>query len=567
MQKKVFLVCLGLTFALASFARTSGVTQPQVVRSSAFEEPEQGASRLLLMKNGHTLFFHFTLRKGINVTVYNPQHEAQPVVNNRLSSWSNRRMVLADLKGIYEINGEAVVFLQQYVHRRPSLYRLVFDSNTGQLKEEKLIADLAPLRLTRGYRYTYGGMRISEFELRKDPVSDYYAVSMLTYEKGEERIRVLHFDPQHQVINKGDFAVPARDFKYLNMADMYVNGGNNVFLAAFAFNMELSFLQSSRFAIASLAKGTEGFKTAWLPDVRDKRLRDAALKFNTADKNVYLLSALYTPGTRLEPIMSRNMLERFALLMHVIDPEQLTVKQHYFVAHPQLNEYAKTHLKYKRNYQGVIQDFYLHPDGGTTLLLEEMDIFQETIKDGMLTDRRARDRFDTHNNYKTRLGEIGITRLDADGKEAESYAIAKGQENEGGMQLFMQHKRRQSRWNFRDNAFTSNLSGFYSYDYFRKDNKDYVIYNDYAGNTKNREEDYRSKYDVRVVSNSNTVFAVYDGKQIVKNYLFGQPDENASNRFCHLEMIARKEDSNSFATMMVEKSGHQKQAYIVWVNI
>ncbi|UCJ09898.1 hypothetical protein KTO58_12080 [Chitinophaga pendula] len=68
------------------------------------------------------------------------------------------------------------------------------------------------------------------------------------------------------------------------------------------------------------------------------------------------------------------------------------------------------------------------------------------------------------------------------------------------------------------------------------------------------------------VSRTNTICAIYDGKEITKTYLYGEPKGNES-RFTQMEMISKDESGKSFATMMIERSGGRKQAYIVWINV
>ncbi|WP_146151381.1 hypothetical protein [Chitinophaga niastensis] len=569
MFKKLLFVCLSVFLFQGAQSQAPAAESPTVVRSTPFDEPERGANRLLLMKNGNTLFFSFTPKKGIDVTVFDQQHQSKPVMKNRITSWKNKQMSKAQLEGLYEINGQAVVFLQQYVKKKPCLFRFIFDAANGKLIEEKLIADLPRIGMGQGYAIAFGGMKMPEFDLRKDPNSEYYAVAMLNSKAHEsgERIKVIHFNPQHQVINESFFDTPKGDYKYINLADMYVQGDKFVFLSTFAYNTRSSGGKDSRFVIGSLAKGDNQFKSVLLDYTEDFKLRDVALKYSNLNNSVYLLTTITAKTSPEEPIMSRSKTDKFSLLMNEINPENLTVKQHYFIDHPMLDKYAQKHLKYKKKYQGVIQDFNLNADGTINLLLEEMDIIAHTYTNTNTNGRGGITMGTSHTTYTTRLGEMGIVQLAANGKEINSYAIAKSQEASVILDIFDLNRRNQSSWNFRGKRSKTNLSGFYSYDFFNTNNKDYIIYNDYPENKESNTENYRRKKNVKTVSKTNTICAIVDGQQITKTYLFGDPGDKTESRFSQMEMITKNADGKSFSTMMIERKGRHKKAYIVWVSL
>lgn len=175
MLKNILLACFCSLLLPAALHAQS----PEVVRSKPFDEPEGGASRLLLLKNGNTLFFHFTRKKGIEVVAYGSNHQESPMERNRVKSWKQKKMNNASLKGLFELNGQAVVFLMQIVGRKPCLYRFIFDGTTGKLLKEELIADLPRIGMGAGYSVAFGGVSIPDFFVRKDPDSEYYAVAAL----------------------------------------------------------------------------------------------------------------------------------------------------------------------------------------------------------------------------------------------------------------------------------------------------------------------------------------------------------------------------------------------------
>lgn len=572
MLKRLLFTCFcSVVMFVALHAQTN---VPTIERSTAFEEPELGASRLLLMKNGNTLFFNFTPKKGIDVTVYNTKHRAKSVVNNTIQSWKQKAMKRASLRGLYEMNGQAVVFIQQVVKKKPCLYRFIFDANSGKLVSERVISDLPRLGMGAGYAVFFGGVAIPDFYVRKDPNSEYYAIAVFNSfaHDRNQRIQVIHYSPDHKEINKAFYNSPDGVYKYLNFLDMYINRDEFVFITAYAYNTRSSGGKDSRIVISRLMNGSKEFQYNLLDHTDDFKNVDVAMKYSSTEKQVYMLASVDAKSANREATMHKGGVGgRYVLQMNVIDPVELKVKTNYFVEHPQLDEYVKEHLKYKKPYYGVIQDFNLNDDHTVSLMFEELDIIEHRTNNytgpGGVGGGGVNTGVVGSVWYSTRLGEIGLTRLDASGKEVSSYAIAKAQEAKTRLDILNINQRPQSNWSFRGKGSSySDISGFFSYDYLFANNNGYVIYNDYSRNAESDDENYRSKKKMVRISNANTMCAVYDGTRVTNTYLFGDPGKKDESRFSQMEMNTHSEDGKSYATMMIERKGRDKSAYIVWVK-
>jgi len=537
--------------------------QPTIDRSTAFEEPEDGATRLLMMKNGNTLFFHFTPKKGINVTVYDEKHHAKAAVRNSLKLAKNKYIKVSQLAGLYEINGQAVAFIRQRVDRHPGLYRLCFDNKTGKLVDEVLVADFP-----KGDQETQ-----TNFHVRKDPNSEYYAIALynnLAEERGK-RIQIIHYAPDHKEINKAYYESPAGTFKNVNFQDMYVNRDEFVFVTGYTFNNRGGDEKGSSLMISRLMKGSPAFQYSPLDYTRSYQSTTVAMKYNSNNHLLYMATSISAKSVNKEATMHRDgKMGSYVLEMTLIDPASLKVQDHFFVNHPDLDKYAQKHLKYKKPYYGAIQNFNINPDNTISFLYEEMDIIEHSYSYTTGGANGAPASYHTTTTYSTRLGEIGITQTDQKGKELNSYAIPKRQYADAVLDMWYQHQRPHYDWTFRGKklaGYHNNISGFFSYDYIFAHNTGFAIYNDYADNVESEDENYRKKKRMKFISDANTIYAFYDGKNITKGYLFGEPDNNNISRFCQLEMNTRTDDSGSFATMMIERTGRKKKAYIVWVKL
>ena len=564
MLKSILLACLcSLLLPVVLHAQS-----PEVVRSKPFDEPEDGASRLLLMKNGNTLFFHFTRKKGVEVVAYNNKHQDAPLERNRVKSWRQKRMRYAALKGLFEMNGQAVVFLMQYTAKKPLLYRFIFDGNTGKLVKEEVIGELPRVGLGISYGMAFGSVPKPDFYVRKDPESEFYAVAAfnsMAHDRNE-RIKITHYSPDHKKLNEAFYESPKGTYKYLEFMEMYVHRDEFVFVSSFAYNTRSSGGKDSRVMISRLTKGTKEFEYKLLDYTDDYMKPDVALKYKPVNKTLYMLAAVNAKNVK-KPYTMYTSRENLVLQMNVIDPFGLTVKNKYFIDHPALSDYAQDHLKYRKPYYGVVQDFRLNADSTITVMYEELDAEIRHSTSTSYTNGQASTSHQT--TVTTTLGDIGVVRINEAGKEMPgSYAIAKSQITNTWLDLYYIYRRPQTSWTFRKGALNSGNynAGFLSYDYMFANNTGYAIFNDYPRNTEDATENYRKKKGKLKISTANTVLAYHDGNTVKKNYLFGAPESKDVSRFSVLEMNTHSEDPKSYATLMIERHGRKKKAYIVWIT-
>ncbi|MBW8684584.1 hypothetical protein [Chitinophaga rhizophila] len=539
---------------------------PEVARSKAFTDSEYSSSRLLLMSNRNTLYFQFTYRKGISVTVYDSLRNAAPVVNNDVRSWKNRDLSEANLKGVFEMNGQAVVFLEMTVRREVNLYRFIFDGHTGGLLSEDLVESrkipavvLLPARNV-----------IPRYYVRKDPASAFYAVAVYKDKKvaGDELIRVTHYTPAHQIISRATYTATGAPFSRVEFLDMYVEGGRFVTLASHLYK-EGSFVRKGAAVMLSALRQEQhdSFQHALLDSTEDYWDAAAAMKYNQHTGQMYLLTSVHGNSVREKAIMRQHIFAYdYALQMTVFDPVSLQLRRQYFVDHPQLDAYVKHRLRYRNAYRGLIQDFYINDDNGVSLLFEEIYVDDKTS--GPLTAIDSLTAITSlQKGYRTRLGQIGIVRLDADGREVSSYAIAKSQHVNTKIGMYYQYRRPYMDVSLRDRKpyHYGDIAGFYSYEYLPA--KGVVIYNDRAANVANQEHDYRKIKDVYAMNETNTMLAVFDGEEVRRQYLFGEPANQREARFSELGVSAFRDDDMQYATVMVERKGRDHKAYIVWVQL
>ena len=119
--------------------------------------------------------------------------------------------------GLYEINGEPVLFVNQ----SKVLYRVRLNPADGSLvNEEELAKDF-------------------EGAVAVDRASGCYAVVETGTVPGDRRgqtIKVSHYDANHKKINESTYPLTGTGFKYVIFSQLTVDGNKSVYLALRGYN-------------------------------------------------------------------------------------------------------------------------------------------------------------------------------------------------------------------------------------------------------------------------------------------------------------------------------------------
>lgn len=119
-MKRLRFVCALMFVHMCIFAQFKIIAE-----SKEFDEPEAGFIRLLQMKDGGTVFFHFTMDEGINLKFYDATHKEK---QSRHIPASFKNLKKAKVNGIFEIDEDVIVFVSELHGKHPVLYRLIIDS-------------------------------------------------------------------------------------------------------------------------------------------------------------------------------------------------------------------------------------------------------------------------------------------------------------------------------------------------------------------------------------------------------------------------------------------------------
>lgn len=218
MKKVLFLFSLLFVCCLFSKAQFK-----QIAAGPEFNEPYSSSSRLLLMKKGNLIFADVGFRDSIRIRVYNTAHQEIAVTSYEMSSYGKRTYL--GLNAAFEINGEAVFFINAEVEKARVLYLVIVDPNTGQVKKEEKIFGLIPL--SKNDRY---GVWQGNFFISKAAGSDDYAIAYCNNLESDKtkNIVIRLFNKEHAEVGRSSYKTAEKEFESFKFIDLSFIGPEKV---------------------------------------------------------------------------------------------------------------------------------------------------------------------------------------------------------------------------------------------------------------------------------------------------------------------------------------------------
>lgn len=534
-------VLLGaLLFSTLAFAQV-----PVVTLGPDFGEPGDGWDKLMQLKNGNTFYLHFSKKEGLSVSVYNAAHELTVTDTLHTQQWNSSDLESTEIDGIYEINGQPVIFLQQLVKYNPVLYRLVLDAETGKLVREDKLGELPSIQ--HRSVFVEDNLASHDIYVEKDPNSDYYAVALFSgaaIQKNDsihERIQILHFSPTHDIINKGWFYVADTSYNYFSYISMAVAGKAQVYLGTVAFN-------------AKRAEGDAGPKVLFsMLSADSATFAHHVLDYTAGAGNVggYIQAAPAVGQVRMVLYIPAKQKEGGSgIIMNTFQAATGKLKKHVQLAFPELARNVEVNLGYKDPYKGTPQRLLLNEDGSSTLLMENLSFFKQGNSQ--------------INKLHTNLGDIGIALLDTIGRENTTMAVSKYQVITGICEPFQLQRRTKSEWMFRNKIAALNTNTWLSYDYIPRPDVSFVLFNDYLQYLDTGGSD-KVRKPLKFATDANFVcYRFYKGK-MERMFLFGVP-EVTKGYACMMGAADYDAQSGVYATVLISRKGLDKKANIAWIK-
>ncbi len=547
MKKAIYLLCL-----LAVLSGSTSAQLYHIEKSAAFEEPEYGWNKILQLKNGTTVFLHAANKEGINVVVYDKSRKqiAKKTLTSKL--WDERRLKSSKIAGLYEINGEVVLFLAQAEEHQPVLFRLRINATTGAIIKEDDLGSLPKDIPFGGWAVRYGHADPNDIIVEKDPASDCYGVVFFNgfAKDRSERIHVIHYDGSHNIINDAFYESPGGAFKYLRYIGAVVDGNKRLYVTTYGHNGN-SEDAAARVIVSCLTVGEKDFKHNLLNFSEDFDDTKSVMTYNRNANRIQLLTLSQT-GKKTK-FFTGTTTTFFMTLLTYVDPESLAVTNVKPILGRKVADYVHSNIDKEYDFQGLPQHMVINKDNTTTILEEEIRTETMTQNGAVVQE-------------KTLLGAIGISELNDTGAEIHGYAISKKQMTQSILpKLYISNRSKGVYTPAPQYGFISgNVNQFMSFDYINAPKGRYVIFNDLPANYE-KGEDERKRRTMSSVSGSNTICFKLGENSIDKFFLFGEPDDDKGT-FCYIQASDYNKDISTYATLIVERIGRKKESKLAWVT-
>ncbi len=521
--------------------------QPKIEKSEIFEEPlSEGWTKLMLLKNGNTFYFHYGGKKGIEEVIFGKNKKKIGSHTIEGKNWNARRKILVKICGAYEINNEPVIFLAYYGAKFPVLCRLRINPLNGTLISEELVGDKQKKFYMRDMRNIEKNQNIC---VEKDAESDNYAVVFYNGQSKDldEKIKVLHFDGSHKLINMAYYDSPDPNIKHLNFIGAVVDGNKRVYISTYGTESEKG--KNAHVFIARLNLGDSVFQSKTLDFSEDFMNTNSDMVYNRSNNTLVMLT-----NTLAE---SKRNSKTYVSFISYIDPENLTLKGVNLAGSEKVNAYAHGTLGLDNGYSftGLPQKLVLNPDNTLSVLQEELTFKQiVNAKTGS-----------TVAEY-TYMGNIGITEMGTDGLEKKGYVMMKSQQYYGRITPFYMAGRSKGLWvNQIYSRGNSDDNSFMSYEYIHTANANYVLFNDNPKNDKKDEDEGRRKLTENTDFINTICYTIKDG--IAKrSYLFGEPIGKKNTRACYIDASHYDKASNTYTTVVSEQHGRKYDSRVAWIH-
>ncbi len=511
---------------------------PKIEKSEAFEEPRSGWNKVLQLKNGNTIFFHFTKKEGIEVNVFDKSRKMSASKSISSELWDPRKMRTTQIMGLYEIKDEAVLFMVQSDGRIPTLYRLRFNGSTGEMTSEDEIGSLPKIN-TLSFNTEW-----NDIVVEKDPQSDCYAVVFFNgvARDPDERIKIIHYNGNHKMINISHYDSPEDAFKFLRFISAVVDADKRVYICVYgAASLKGA---ESHVYISRLNVGDSTFTNKTLDFTEDFKDTKSVMTYNRTSNVLQLLTLSFATS-----VSSSTGI--YLAFLSCLDPESMALKSVKPVAGTKVNDYVHNVLNSKKDFTGMPQQMIINKDNSTTILSEELTrITISNQQSGSVS-------------LTTVLGAIGVSEINPDGTEKSGYGIMKRQVAVGHMEPFYISSRSKGRWINLLGA--ADYNSYLSFDYLSTEKNRYLLLNDIPQNFE-KEEDELKRNEATDVNKMSTVCYTLNGSKVNKFYLFGVPESKDQRAACQIEASDYQQSTNTYATILVERNGRDREAKMVWVK-
>lgn len=533
MRLITFLLPL-LLFANISSAITYELSEPIDIKQT-------GWNKVLQASNGNTILFHFEARKPIIIKVFDGEHKE--IASEKFSGRIVDMVALerSVLHGIYEINGEAVMFIAQDIVSINTLIRIRFSTKTGRvIKEEKLIVSPSVKNEIK-------------FSIAKDDVDDSYTVfCMKNLEANyKESLELKKYNSKHEEVKTIPVNINTGEYDYVNhVATRADKNGSLIVTLLLQKIVHYPDVMDNDLAVCYLPHGAETFSIALSKLHAEYQPYYNLYTYNEFGKKLNLLLVNAVGGYMM------NGLQKIPVVLYnsmLLVYNSMALGRMKYT--PLLNVSANKYLKELDSNAGEIYpvpvNMYTNKFGMTTIISEENQ--QKVLDKNAVT------------NYAC-IGNIVVTHINEDGDEIWATVFPKKQFVKNSLTLFELTTRGIHKKLFRryspDQDYINQFASFSSF--VAPSGTCFVLYNDYPSNFDKQPTEQRDS--VYYFEKTDAVcYSIGKRRKVTKEAVFGMPAEGESYSLM-IEGGDYNEQKNTYCSIVQHRVGNDYALKLAWIK-
>lgn len=503
-------------------------------KATAFEEYTNGYGKLLILKNGNTVFCT-QYREKLNIKIFTPTYKLAKDIYPNVAAFNQDAALV---KAIFEVNNDIVLLIFSRDSWTPILSRVVLNGSTGAVKEDKELIRLTGERVFARKSYTF--LVVDDFFwVHKDPYSDQYAVVAEPAHRKTSKTTLdcIWYGGDHKEIARATFSMPREKFVFVQYLDMVIMGDRKLTLLARGAE-RVGKKKSIHLYIAVLAKNQSSFEIT-SPDIpasldlpKDLFVQSAMIKRNpVTDKFIMLTN--YTSYTE----------EGYIPLISFINTGSNKIEYTGLAIPEKAIQASAAVFGEKKAFHGLPQDIVVADDGRFTVIMEEKSISSSEMSTNVT------------------LGDLAILYFDMLGGIRGSYFIPKSQ----NLRAYFLSEFYMHRKEFEPTLFL-NGNQYKRAIYIEGKSGSYILFNDIEKNEEKMKTGKLSTID-GVGEIDGFSYRIEGADPIpLRKPVFGLTGKKNHHYMGCFSTSAYDKHTNRLATIRFEIQGSRKNMQVVWLT-
>ncbi|XZF13352.1 hypothetical protein ACTHGU_16315 [Chitinophagaceae bacterium MMS25-I14] len=474
------------------------------------------------MKNGYTLLFHFEKFKSVQVKVFDREHKLIAEQKHPCEFLDINTIDLAKFKNLIEINGEAVLFMEQPYLARESLIRIRFNGETGRIIKEEIIGRSG------------GGNDPVDFFVVKEAEKSEYAVltarDIFHHPGSKTELNILD-GKTHESIRKAELNIPGT-FTFTSLNKIKVENGIYYCISSL-YLYEDNKIKGAFLACSRLLPGDTAFSTRIIEMSPDETFDYSMLSYNdfAQAENLFVLNTYKTyKQVKGYTFWERHCQSYFCpFSTSTFQPGKIVP-----VSTGKLEEVLYSKLPRDTIHNALLYPQLMHTNknGASIVIYQEKSVIPKKSK----------------MDYTKKLyGNIGISILNDDGAEVFATAIPQRQ------YVFSEDRDVFNYYQIDGFSFIPSKTSYYIITNIHKDNFDRQV-GDSLSATENTDA-------------SNTIcYKIGKNRSVTRSWLLGTPTMDADN-YALLSCCDFAPETNTYAVLVHRRKGDKTESCLAWCTL